>query len=145
MCDKLADIEKRIKELGKTEAYMKIVASAAGQGLDAEIDERFGRCPYLVFVDTDTLEVESGENPGASASGGAGIVAAQSVAEKGVQSVLTGHIGPNAHKVLSQAGIQVFTDVSGKVRDAVERLKSGALSEASGPTVEGHFGQGRSR
>ncbi|MBT4510788.1 MAG: NifB/NifX family molybdenum-iron cluster-binding protein [Chloroflexi bacterium] len=121
---------------------MKIVLSATGPGFEAAVDERFGRCPYFLYIDSETLEIEATDNPGEKASGGAGIVAAQAVADKDVKAVLTGHIGPNAHEVLSKAGIKMFTDVTGKVREAVESFKSGNLKESTGPTVAGHFGKG---
>lgn len=121
---------------------MKIVVSAAGKDLDAEVDPRFGRCQYLAFVDTDTMEFEAIENAAMAAGGGAGIATAQTVADRGAKAVLTGNMGPNAYEVLSQAGIQVLTGVSGKVKDVVEAFKSGSLSESSGPTVGAHHGTG---
>lgn len=122
---------------------MRLAISAVGQGLDARVDDRFGRCPYFVLIDTESLKSESVANPGEAASGGAGIVAAQALAEKGAQAVVTGHVGPNAHKVLSQAGIRVFTDFSGSVGEAVEAFNRGDVGEAVGPTVKGHFGKGK--
>ena len=119
---------------------MKIVVSATGPNLDSEVDPRFGRCQYLIFVETDTMDFESVNNAASGASGGAGIATGQAVVKKDVQAVLTGNIGPNAHNVLSQAGIQVMTGVSGKVRNAIESYKKGELAEVTGPTVEEHAG-----
>ncbi len=119
---------------------MKIVVSATGPDLDSEVDPRFGRCQYLIFVESDTMDFESTNNAASGASGGAGIATGQTVVNKDAQAVLTGNIGPNAHNVLSQAGIQVMTGVSGKVRDAVEAFKKGNLNEASAPTVKAHAG-----
>jgi predicted Fe-Mo cluster-binding NifX family protein len=122
---------------------LKIAISAAGPSLDAEVDPRFGRCQYFLIVDPDTMEFEAIENTSGMASGGAGIASAQTVAGKGVQVVLTGHCGPNAYQTLSAAGIQVITEVSGKVKDAVEGHKSGQYKGSSGPSVSAHFGMGR--
>ena len=121
---------------------MKIAISAIGPDLDAEVDPRFGRCQYFVIVDPDTMQFESVENSSAMASGGAGIAAAQTVVNKGVEAVLTGNCGPNAYQVLSPAGIEVITGVSGKVRDAVQSYKSGNLKGSTQPNVPGHFGRG---
>ena len=121
---------------------MKIAISATGPDLDAEVDPRFGRCQYFVIVDPDTMQFESVENSSAMASGGAGIAAAQTVVNKGVEAVLTGNCGPNAYQVLSPAGIEVITGVSGKVRDAVQSYKSGNLKGSTQPNVPGHFGRG---
>ena len=122
---------------------MKICVSAVAPGLDSQVDLRFGRCQYLTIVDTDTMEFESIENSAMSASGGAGIQAAQTVADKGAEVVLTGNIGPNAFNTLQAAGIQVITGVNGKIGEIVEAYKQGMITApASGPTVKSHFGMG---
>ena len=123
---------------------MKIGISATGPSLDAEVDPRFGRCQYFIIVDPETMEFEAVENSSTMASGGAGISAAQMVAGKGVEAVLTGNCGPNAYKVLSAAGIEVITGVSGKVQDAIQSYKSGQFQTSSQPNVPGHFGTGAS-
>jgi len=120
---------------------MKVVVTATGDGLDSAVDGRFGRCAKFLFYDTETDDVlEVLDNPAASAPGGAGIQAAQLVVEKGAKAVLTGNIGPNASGVLSQAGIAVYTGLSGTVKDAIESFKSGNLQQTSGPTVASHTG-----
>ena len=104
---------------------MKIAISATGTTLDTEVDPRFGRCRYFIIVDPETMDFEVLENSSAMASGGAGISAAQMIASKGVQAVLTGNCGPNANKVLLSAGIQVVTSISGVVKDAIQGYQSG--------------------
>ena len=104
---------------------MKIVISATGTTLDTEVDPRFGRCRYFIIVDPETMDFGVLENSSAMASGGAGISAAQMIASKGVQAVLTGNCGPNAYKVLLSAGIQVVTSISGVVKDAIQGYQSG--------------------
>jgi predicted Fe-Mo cluster-binding NifX family protein len=121
---------------------MKIAISATGPTLDAEVDPRFGRCQYFIIADTETSQFESVENSSAAASGGAGISTAQMITGKWVKTVLTGNCGPNAYQVLSSAGIQVITGVSGKVKDAIEAYKSGKFKTSSQPNVPDHFGTG---
>ena len=121
---------------------MRIAISATGPTLDAEVDPRFGRCQYFIIANPDTTEFESLENSNAMAGGGAGISTAQMIAGKGVQTVLTGNCGPNAFQVLSAAGIEVITDVSGKVNDAIRAYKSGQFRSSSQPNVADHFGMG---
>jgi len=122
---------------------MKIAISSNGSTLDEQVEARFGRCPYFIFVNPDTLEFESIPNPNMSLGGGAGPQSAQLMAEKGVSVVLTGNCGPNAFQTFGVAGIQVITGVSGRVREAVEKFKSGQLSQSVAPTVQSHFGMGR--
>ena len=122
---------------------MKIAISATGPTLDAEVDPRFGRCQYFIIADPQTMEFEALENSSAMASGGAGISTAQMIASKGVGAVLTGNCGPNAYQVLSAAGIQVITGVSGKINNAIQGYKSGQFQASSQPNVADHFGMGR--
>jgi predicted Fe-Mo cluster-binding NifX family protein len=121
---------------------MKIALSTTGPTLDAEVDPRFGRCQYFIIVDPETEEFEAMDNSSAMAAGGAGISASQTIAGKGVQAVLTGNCGPNAYQVLSSAGIQIITGVSGKVREAIQGYKSGELQAGAQPNVPDHFGMG---
>jgi predicted Fe-Mo cluster-binding NifX family protein len=103
----------------------RVCVSAKGGDLDAELDPRFGRAPYFLLVDPDTLDFEAFKNPHGEAPHGAGIQAAQLVAEKHPVAVLTGQVGPNAARVLESAGIQVISTDQCSVRDAVTRLKTG--------------------
>ncbi len=109
---------------------MKVCVTAVSQGLDAEIDPRFGRAQFFVFVETETMDVESVKNPNVDATGGAGIRSAQLVADKGAKVVITGHVGPNAMQALEAAGIRIVTGVGGiTVKEAVQRFLDGVLSE----------------
>ncbi|MFA4916510.1 MAG: NifB/NifX family molybdenum-iron cluster-binding protein [Syntrophales bacterium] len=121
---------------------MKICVSASAPGLDAQVDPRFGRCQYFTIVDTDTMEFESVENSNAATMGGAGIQAAQFVANRGVETVLTGNVGPNAYNTLQAAGVKIIGGVSGAVKKVVEAYKSGKITAPplSGPSVGSHFG-----
>jgi predicted Fe-Mo cluster-binding NifX family protein len=121
---------------------MKIAVSANGTNLDAEVGPRFGRCQYFIIADPDTMEFEVVDNASAMAAGGAGISAAQAIVKKGVEAVLTGNCGPNAHGVLASAGVKIVTGVSGKVRDAVAEYKLGTYSAADQANVPDHYGVG---
>jgi predicted Fe-Mo cluster-binding NifX family protein len=124
---------------------MKIAISSTGKDLDCQIDPRFGRCQYFTYLDPETMEFEVAENQGVAAMGGAGVQAAQLVAQKGASALITGNLGPNAASALSAAGIKVYLVPGGTVREVTEALKSGRLQEASGPTVPPHFGMGGGR
>lgn len=122
---------------------MKICVSAVANSLDARLDPRFGRCPYFVIVNSETMQFEAIPNMASGAMGGAGIQAAQTIANKGVKVVITGNVGPNAFQALSASGIKIVTGAFGTVREAVEKYKRGELRETGAPTVGGHFGMGR--
>jgi predicted Fe-Mo cluster-binding NifX family protein len=119
---------------------MKVIVTAAGADLDAEVDPRFGRAPYFLIVETDDMSFEAVENAAAGASGGAGIQAAQTAAGAGAKAVITGNCGPNAHRTLTAAGIAVVVGAAGTVRETVERYLKGEYAEAEGPNVQGGFG-----
>jgi len=121
---------------------MRICVTATAGDLNAQVDPRFGRCQYFVFVDSDTMAFEAMANEAIAAPGGAGIQAAQTVVNKGVDVLVSGSIGPNAFQVLSAAGVKIATGAYGTVQEAVEMYKAGRLSEAGISTVAAHAGMG---
>ena len=128
MCDKK-------KSLGE-----KICITSQGEKLDSQVDQRFGRCPYFIIVDTGSSNSEVIENPNMNSSGGAGIQSGQLIANKGVKSVLTGNIGPNAFQTLQTAGFNVITWVSGVIKEVIEKYKNGEFTPTQGPSVNSKFG-----
>jgi len=89
------------------------------------------------------MAAEGFQNPGSSMASGAGIQAAQFVADQGAQAVLTGSVGPNAFGVLQAAGLPIFTVTGGTVREAVEAYKAGRLSSIAQPgSMGGGVGRG---
>lgn len=121
---------------------MKIAVTSTGDTLDSQVDPRFGRAAYFLIVDNETLQFEAVLNDNAQAVGGAGVNAAQFVAQNGATVVLTGNCGPNAGRTLEAADVKLYTGVSGTVKEAVQDFNSGKLTEANGPNVESHFGTG---
>jgi predicted Fe-Mo cluster-binding NifX family protein len=121
---------------------MRVVVSATGRDLDAQVSPNFGRCPFYVFVDTETLDFEAVPNPAIGASGGAGIQAAQFIASREAKAVLTGAVGPNAFAVLQAAGIPVFAVSGGTARAAVQAYRAAHLRPITNPTAEPYTGLG---
>lgn len=119
---------------------MKIAVSSSGNGLDSQIDPRFGRCAYFIICDTDDMSFEAFKNESAMLGGGAGIQSAQFVASKGVSAVITGNCGPNAVRTLEAAGVRLFVGESGTVKEAVERFKKNELKATQEANVPDHFG-----
>ena len=124
---------------------MRIVVTADGAGLDAPASSMFGRCHSYVFVDTETMEAESIENPATSSASGAGIAAAQFVIEQGAEAVVTGNVGPNAYSVLEASDVPVYVLDGGSVRDVVGAYRDGQLPTVGGATGPAHAGLGRGR
>ena len=121
---------------------MKIAISASSSDFGASVDPRFGRCPYFLFIDTETMEFEAVENPNISSASGAGIQSAQLIANKGAKALLTGSCGPNAFQTLQAAGVEVIVGVMGSIKEAVEQYKAGKFQPIAQPNVPSHFGLG---
>ena len=119
---------------------MKIAITSSGPELTSQVDPRFGRCAYFIFVDTDSDKFEAIENSGAQGMGGVGIQAGQMMIDKGIKAVLTGNCGPNAFQTLKAAGVEVITGVSGTVQEIVDKFKAGGFQSVSGPNVSPHSG-----
>jgi predicted Fe-Mo cluster-binding NifX family protein len=122
-----------------------VAVSSTGGDLRSNVDPRFGRCPFFVLVDLDTMNFSATPNPAGAAAGGAGVEAAQTVLDMGVLTVLTGSIGPNAFRTLNAAGVRVYPGATGTVLETVERFRSGDMKEVGEATVPDHFGMGGGR
>jgi len=124
----------------RTGDVMKIAVTAKGMQLSDEVDPRFGRAPYILIVDTETMEYQSLDNSeNVNAFKGAGIQAATMVADKGAEVLLTGYCGPNAFKTVQAAGMKVVNDVTGTVQQAVETFLAGNAQFSESANTEGHW------
>lgn len=122
------------------EKALKIAISASGTDLKAQVDPRFGRAPYFLLVNPETMECEVVPNlPNLQAAQGAGTQAAALVARHRPAAVLTGHCGPKAFHTLQAAGIPVVVGVAGSVGQAVEQYRQGKLKPATAPDVYSHW------
>lgn len=121
---------------------MKVAVGASGNNLEATADPRFGRCPYYVVVDTDTMDFEVYDNTAAQQGSGAGVQAAQLVGQTDADAVVAGNYGPNAFSALQSAGIRTFQFAGGTVGEAAQAVASGEAQEISDPSVASRFGMG---
>ncbi len=106
---------------------MKICITAKNSGLDSQVDSVFGRCGYFLVIDTETEKFKSIANIAKEAERGAGVQAAQTVADAGTERVVCGNIGPNSQAALEKAGIGIISGASGTCREILEKFKSGEL------------------
>ena len=119
---------------------MKILVTSTGETLASPVDSRFGRAAKFILFDTVSGQYESIDNTQSmNASQGAGIQAAETVARLGSRCVVTGHCGPKAFRVLSAAGIKIFTTDAATVAEALDKFRSGHLVESRNADVEGHW------
>jgi len=122
---------------------MKLCITAAGNDLSSATDSAFGRAPWFVIVDTDSGAFEAIENTSVNASQGAGIAAAQAMADKNVQAILTGRLGPKAQAALSAAGIEMYEGLAQTtVGQALEQFRQGQYSESGAASAGKPAGAG---
>ncbi|MDO9230662.1 MAG: NifB/NifX family molybdenum-iron cluster-binding protein [Syntrophales bacterium] len=120
---------------------MRVAITAGGEDLNSPVDRVFGRARYFVITDPEVSNVEVLENSqNVNAAQGAGIQAARQIANKSVDVVLTGNVGPNAFRALEAVSIRVFQFGGDTltVRDALTAWKEGRLQEVKAPTAKGH-------
>ncbi|MFY9800287.1 MAG: NifB/NifX family molybdenum-iron cluster-binding protein [Methanoregula sp.] len=111
---------------------MKICITSQGATLDALAEERFGRAPFFIIVETDTGSFEAIENQFAGGSGGVGPKAAQLIMAHKVTALVSGMVGGNAREVLIAAGIQLYTyRAGGSVRDALDQFNKKTLEHVA--------------
>lgn len=121
---------------------MKIAISSTEEGLESQVNARFGRCPYFVIVEIEDKKIKSEKtikNTATAQFGGAGITAAQLIANEKVNAIITMNIGPRALGVFQQLGIEIYQG-SGKIKDVVQQFIDGKLkkiSAATGPMFMG--------
>lgn len=122
---------------------MKICITSLGPTLDSSIDPRFGRAQYFLILDSRGSLKEAISNPGIRATRGAGIAAAQEIASKKVDVLITGNIGPNAWSVLLTTKIKIFSAKLGlTAKEAFSKWKKDKLTQVEKPTLPGRLGRG---
>ncbi len=122
-----------------------IAISTMGKEAHSLVDNRFGRSEYFVFFNPDNENFTGQENPFSTESSGAGVRTAQFLAEKNIDILLTGNVGPKAMQVLNSASIKVCTGAGGTAKEAVEAFQAGILKPVDFPSVEANFGRGKFR
>ncbi|MCE5214387.1 MAG: NifB/NifX family molybdenum-iron cluster-binding protein [Methanobacterium sp.] len=125
---------------------MKIAIVSTGNNLDSEVSTIFGRCPYFAIVDAENGEIQASsiiDNPAMNERGGAGIKAAQLIANNNVNVLLSGAVGPNAFEILKQVGIKVYKPETGSVKDNINFFSDGKLKEVTTSSSTGAGARGR--
>jgi len=118
---------------------MRVAVSSTGRNLESILDPRFGRAPYFIIVDSETMVFEAVENSQILDSPrGAGIQAGKTIADRHIDTLITGHCGPKAFRVLQNAGVKVITGAGGRVADVIDQFKKGLLATACQVDADGH-------
>lgn len=101
---------------------MKICVTTKDKSPETNTDPHFGRCMYFMLVDTENMQSEFVANPYASASQGAGVQAAQYIADKEMDVLICGNPGPNAVSAMEAAGVRVVKFPEMNAMEAVQKF-----------------------
>ncbi|MGI6498376.1 MAG: NifB/NifX family molybdenum-iron cluster-binding protein [Oscillospiraceae bacterium] len=121
---------------------MKVIVPVESKSLDAPVCPSFGRTPFFALIDGDSGSCEFLINKAAASQGGAGISAAQAVADCGANALITYRCGENAANVLKAAEIKIYKAQDGSVQDNLTALQKGTLALLTEihPGFHGHGG-----
>ena len=86
---------------------MKVAITSSGNTVDALLDQRFGRCAYFAFFDTESKSLEFVENTTKDAEEGAGPAAVAAVAGRHVGKIISGEFGFKIKGMLNDLHIQM--------------------------------------
>ncbi|NLV51204.1 MAG: dinitrogenase iron-molybdenum cofactor biosynthesis protein [Clostridiales bacterium] len=110
---------------------MKIAIPVDEKNPDSSVCPSFGRTPYFAVYDTDDEKTVFFDNEAASAQGGAGIKAAQLIADMDVDVLLSPRCGENAAEVLNKAEVRIYKTAAGTARFNIGEFKAGRLTMLS--------------
>jgi predicted Fe-Mo cluster-binding NifX family protein len=105
------------------------ISTETNNGLDSQVAQHFGRCPYFAFVDVNGQDIQSiqvVENP-YYAGHQVGQVPAF-IHEQKVDVMLSGGMGGRAIQFFQQFGIGTATGASGTVQSTLENYFAGKLT-----------------
>jgi len=105
---------------------MKTVITSHNNNLTSGFDKRFGRAAWYCIYDEDTGETNFVNNENINATHGAGVRAAEKMAELKVNKVISGDFGPKAKQLLNKFNIQmiIIDDENLTVQDIINKIKS---------------------
>ena len=108
---------------------MKIVMPVDGNKMESTVCVSFGRTPYFMVYNTESKEADFFENVAAQSQGGAGIMAAQIVADTKADVLLTPRCGQNAADVIVASGMKMYKTISNSIVESLAAFENGELSE----------------
>jgi predicted Fe-Mo cluster-binding NifX family protein len=107
---------------------MKIAIPVEEKSIKSNINGTLGRAPYFLIYSTITKECEFLDNRAVAELGGAGIRAAQIIADIGVRAVITIRCGENAEKLFRNAEVFVYEAKEGNAEENIAYLVDNKLS-----------------
>ncbi|MGI6072962.1 MAG: NifB/NifX family molybdenum-iron cluster-binding protein [Lachnospiraceae bacterium] len=106
---------------------MRIAIPVDEKTLESNVCVSFGRAPYFLIYDVKNKESIFIENSAATSTGGAGIKAAQIIADNRANALLTLRCGQNAADVIKSADIKIYKTTAGSAKDNIDAFIAGKL------------------
>ncbi|MGM0370864.1 MAG: NifB/NifX family molybdenum-iron cluster-binding protein, partial [Bacillota bacterium] len=110
------------------------------KGFKTKLDARFGRASYFAVVDTENDNLEFIANGAKNASSGAGVQAAQTVADAGVDVLISGNIGPKAFDGLQRTDLEIYSAKEESIEQVIKDYQANNLTKLDSPTNDSHAG-----
>jgi len=98
-----------------------IAVASDGKTLKDSVSQLAARCPYFLFIDSTGKLLEAVDNPYVETRGGAGVSAANFLAERNVTIVIAGRFGEKMKNVLEAKEIAYF-ESQGIVEEAIKKV-----------------------
>lgn len=98
---------------------MKIAIASEGENSESKISLKGGRAPYYLIFEDNKL-VETIKNPFIKGSGGAGWSVAYMLAEKKVDLVIAGKLGPNMITALKEKGVEYKEETEKVISEIID-------------------------
>lgn len=98
---------------------MKIAIPVNDKFMESGVCQSFGRAPYFLIYDIKSKESDFLENSAAISRGGAGIKAAQLVADRKINALLAPRCGENAAEIIKAANIKLFKTIGDSIFDNI--------------------------
>lgn len=87
---------------------MKLAIALKENEYNSSVDERFGRAPFFIIIDSDTKEFELIENEAKDEATGAGLKAVKNLLKHEIDIIIAGEIGPKAGELIYDLEIPTF-------------------------------------
>ena len=101
------------------------------KNINGNVSDVFGRCPYFVIAEIIDQKIEKTEvikNESIDQMSGVGVSAVQLMAEKNINVIITGNVGPRALDVLKQFNIKIYFG-EGATKKVLQEFIDGKLKQ----------------
>ena len=103
---------------------VKVAISSMDKNINGNVADVFGRCSYFIIAQVEQGKIGETkviENGNINQISGAGVSAAQLIAEQKVEAVISKNMGPRAVDVLTQFNIEIYSG-EGAIKEVLQKF-----------------------